>query len=248
MKKLSYIDIINAFERWLTTNHLPSGSQLLYYKLLMLFNKCAWQEWISADNKRLMSEIKVSRENTFIKYRELLIEKQLIEYKKGRKGSPGKYRLKEITYAKEAQSEVQNEVQSEVQSDAINRERERTRERQSHYLAIMTLYGQMCISLPVCKTLTQKRQQALKARRQGGYEKRDFERLFCKAQASSFLRGENYRGWKADFDWLINEPNMKKVLGGFYDDAPKNPPKEKTDNIFIQLLREGAAYGQAGRT
>lgn len=247
---MSYIDIINAFERWLTTNHLPSGSQLLYYKLLMLFNKCAWQEWISADNKRLMSEIKVKREETFIKLRQSLIDKGLIEYKKGRKGSPGKYRLKEITYAKEAQEEVQsgvkNGAQSGAQSETINRER--TRERQSHYLAIMTLYGQMCISLPVCKTLTQKRQQALKARLEGGYEKRDFERLFCKAQASSFLRGENYRGWKADFDWLINEPNMKKVLGGFYDDAPKNPPKEKSDNIFIQLLREGAAYGQAGRT
>jgi hypothetical protein len=248
VKKLSYIDIINAFERWLTTNHLPSGSQLLYYKLLMLFNKCAWQEWISADNKRLMSEIKVKREETFIKLRQSLIDKELIEYKKGRKGSPGKYRLKEIAYEKEVQSGVKNGVQNGVQSGAINRERERTRERQSHYLAIMTLYGQMCISLPVCKTLTQKRQQALKARQQGGYEKSDFELLFCKAQASSFLRGENYRGWKADFDWLINEQNMKKVLDGLYDDAPKNRPKEKSDNIFIQLLREGGAYGQAGRT
>jgi len=37
---MSYIDLINAFEKWLETNYLPSSAQLLWYKLIMLFNKC----------------------------------------------------------------------------------------------------------------------------------------------------------------------------------------------------------------
>nr|DAI43460.1 MAG TPA: hypothetical protein [Caudoviricetes sp.] len=37
---MSYIDLINAFEKWLETNYLQSSSQLLWYKLIALFNKC----------------------------------------------------------------------------------------------------------------------------------------------------------------------------------------------------------------
>ena len=40
LKIMSYIDLINAFEKWLETNYLPSSAQLLWYKLIMLFNKC----------------------------------------------------------------------------------------------------------------------------------------------------------------------------------------------------------------
>jgi len=239
---VSYIDKINAFERWNQTNHLPPMSQLLYYKLLALFNKSTWQEWISAENKRLMAEIKIKREATFIQLRNCLIDKQLIEYKKGKKGSPGKYKLKEIVYLSEAKSVVQSVAQTET----IHRER--TRERESNYLSIITLYSETCKSLPACKSLTQKRRQALKNGLDHGYEISDFEQTFIKAQASGFLRGENGRGWKADFDWLITVKNMKKVLEGFYDDAPEKKVQQKSDNIFVQLLREGGSYGQAGRT
>ena len=42
--------------------------------------------------------------------------------------------------------------------------------------------------------------------------------LFEKMQNSSFLKGDNRRGWKATFDWLIsNGENWRKVLEGNYD-------------------------------
>ena len=45
-----------------------------------------------------------------------------------------------------------------------------------------------------------------------------FEECFKKVQASDFCKGENERGWQADFDWLIkNDNNMVKVLEGKYD-------------------------------
>lgn len=89
---MDFIKEINAFEQWLETNHLPATTQLLWYKLFMLFNKSGWAEWIQVDNLRLMSLIGVS-EKTLIERRNDLIKANLIEYKKGRKGSNGKYKL-----------------------------------------------------------------------------------------------------------------------------------------------------------
>ena len=41
-----------------------------------------------------------------------------------------------------------------------------------------------------------------------------------KMQDSAFMRGDSNRGWKADFDWLIdNDKNWLKVLEGKYDNT-----------------------------
>ncbi|HYW37938.1 MAG TPA: hypothetical protein VE957_07490 [Terriglobales bacterium] len=43
-----------------------------------------------------------------------------------------------------------------------------------------------------------------------------------KAASTLFLLGENDRGWKANFDWLIaNDTNCIAVLEGKYDGEPK---------------------------
>lgn len=82
---MNYIKQINAFEQWLETNHLSSSAQLLWYKLMNLFNKSGWSEWISVDNQRLMAAIKVSREVTLKKVRDELLQTGLIEFEKGKK-------------------------------------------------------------------------------------------------------------------------------------------------------------------
>jgi hypothetical protein len=53
--------------------------------------------------------------------------------------------------------------------------------------------------------------------------------MFEKAEASSFLKGKNERGWSATFDWLINEANMAKVLEDNYADRGR---KEKLPDWF----------------
>lgn len=90
---MTYLELINAFEKWLETNYLPSLSQLLWYKLIALFNKARWSEWVIVDNYRLMALLDVKREATFISYRDKLIEAGLFEYRKGKKGSPNKYKI-----------------------------------------------------------------------------------------------------------------------------------------------------------
>ena len=69
MSNMTYIEKLNAFDRWLETNYLPAQSQLLWYKLISLFNKCGWAEWVTIDNQRLMSLIQIRREATFIEVR-----------------------------------------------------------------------------------------------------------------------------------------------------------------------------------
>ena len=90
---MSYIELINAFERWLENNCLPPQSQLLFYKFLVIFNRSAWAEWVSVDNLRLMALTRIQNESTLIRHRDNLVREGLIEYQKGKKGSPNKYKI-----------------------------------------------------------------------------------------------------------------------------------------------------------
>lgn len=52
--------------------------------------------------------------------------------------------------------------------------------------------------------------------------------IFEKAQASSFLKGDNKRGWKASFDWFFeNDKNWVKVFEGNYDEKPAGTPQAR---------------------
>ena len=95
---MTYIDLINAFEKWLETNYLPSLAQLLWYKLIALFNKAGWSEWVTVDNHRLMALLDVKRESTFISNRDKLIEAGLFEYQKGKKSSPNRYKICTVNF------------------------------------------------------------------------------------------------------------------------------------------------------
>lgn len=55
-----------------------------------------------------------------------------------------------------------------------------------------------------------------------------FRELFTKAEQSDFLKGNNKSNWKANFDWLLNQKNMIKVLEGNYDNnASKKNVREE---------------------
>ena len=101
---MQYLTQINAFERWLENNRLSSVAQLLWYKLMYRFSRCGWAEWISVDNRRLMCAIEVSREDSLIRARNELIQNDLIVYQRGKKGSPGRYKMQELTFKYEVQS------------------------------------------------------------------------------------------------------------------------------------------------
>jgi hypothetical protein len=90
------------------------------------------------------------------------------------------------------------------------------------YQEIINLFNQVCISLPKVRDLTNNRKKAIKAR-WNKYDNPDhYREVFQKVEASDFLKGSNNRNWIADFDWLMKENNITKVLEGKYDNRGGN--------------------------
>ena len=82
---------------------------------------------------------------------------------------------------------------------------------------IIDLYHQICTSLPKVVKLTESRKKSINARFKEGITLEMFKEAFTKAQNSSFLTGNNDRGFKADIDFLINANSLTKTLEGKYD-------------------------------
>jgi phage_rep_org_N: phage replisome organizer, putative, N-terminal region len=90
-------------------------------------------------------------------------------------------------------------------------------ENRVNYQQIADMYNNTCVSFPKITKLSEARKKAIKARMKV-YSLDDFKKLFEMAESSSFLKGQNNRNWSANFDWLIKDTNMAKVLDGNYED------------------------------
>lgn len=86
------------------------------------------------------------------------------------------------------------------------------------YEAVVKMYHDICKSFPKVMKLTDKRKKAIKARLKN-YTLDDIKKVFENAEQSEFLKGNNDRGWKADFDFLMTESKMIGVLEGKYNFA-----------------------------
>ena len=100
---------------------------------------------------------------------------------------------------------------------------------------VVDLFHSICASYPSVKTLSEARKKAIKARLKA-YSIDDFRTLFEKAEASAFLKGSNDRNWTANFDWLIKDANMAKVIDGNYDN------KGRTEQVPSYMKNKGSFY------
>lgn len=82
---------------------------------------------------------------------------------------------------------------------------------------IVELYNSTCTSLPKVQKVTDKRKREIRMRWKSYPDLETFRRLFQKAQESDFLSGRSGRWTGCNFDWLLKEANMVKVLEGCYD-------------------------------
>ena len=97
---------------------------------------------------------------------------------------------------------------------------------------IIQIFNELCISLPKVKTVTETRKKAAKSIEKK-YSVEQIKEVFQKAEASDFLKGS--KGFKANFDWLMNENNFAKVLDGNYNN--KSQPKTAT-NKYDDFMKE----------
>ena len=92
------------------------------------------------------------------------------------------------------------------------------------YGKIGELWNSICTAYPKVVKVTDKRKTKIRLRlEEFACDSEEatlaaVEALFRRVQASSFLRGDNNRGWQASFDWLFeNGSNWVKVTEGNYD-------------------------------
>lgn len=91
-----YIDYLNQFNLWLESNTLPGNAQLLYFRLLNVFNRAGWPEQVRVDTLRMMQMIDSMDKRTVYRARDKLAEAGFIAYEKGVKGKPTLFTLRFI--------------------------------------------------------------------------------------------------------------------------------------------------------
>lgn len=114
--------------------------------------------------------------------------------------------------------EIEKELDIEIERD--------TKRQRLDYQKIIKAYNDTCVSLPSVNKLSESRKKAIKARINSGYSIEDLIKCFEKAEKSSFLKGKNKSNWHADFDWLLKDANIAKVLDGKYDDYSSNDTEQ----------------------
>ena len=107
-----------------------------------------------------------------------------------------------------------------VLEEEIERDKEEDKER-IDYRGIIDAYNGQCPSLPTVKSLSEARKKSIKARL-NTYTVDDLMEVFRKAEASDFLKGKNDRNWIANFDWIMKDANIAKILDGNYDNKGVN--------------------------
>ena len=134
--------------------------------------------------------------------------------------------------------------QSRVEKSRVEKSRER--EEKSRLLpahtceavvdAWNTILGD---HLPKVQTLTEGRKEALKARLEELSSDMDeavgmLTEAFEKVKQSTFLLGDNDRGWSATFDWVIQSADkLAKIIEGVYDDHHGTNRKATNSDIAL---------------
>lgn len=113
--------------------------------------------------------------------------------------------------------------------------------KSDNYDTIVEMFNNTCLSFPRVKTKPISRMNTVNDRL-AQYSLADFQRAFEKVEASDFLKGENPRGWIANFDWIIKDENMAKILDGNYDRAApakearkKNKAEQDLDDFYDMM-------------
>lgn len=87
--------------------------------------------------------------------------------------------------------------------------------------------------LPVAKTFNKTREGKCRSRlKERPLE--DWQAIFRQITKTPFLCGQNNRGWKAEFDWIIkNDDNAVRVLEGKYSNSTgRRPTSENPYSMF----------------
>ncbi|OGO86148.1 MAG: hypothetical protein A2Y22_08580 [Clostridiales bacterium GWD2_32_59] len=135
---------------------------------------------------------------------------------------------KELELEKELDLEIEKEntiVPDIQENDKLN------------YEEVRKIFNTICCKLNGIRVLSDQRKQLIRLRVKT-LEKLNvgYNQYFATVAEIPFLNGDNDRGWKADFDWLLKETNMLKVLEGKYSSEKQ---KYSGINEWLNEMQEG---------
>lgn len=111
---------------------------------------------------------------------------------------------------------------------------------------VFDLYLSLCPNLIKIRERTETRKKAIKATWGKHPDITYFQELFQKANESSFLAGNNDRGFKADFDWVLKPNNAIKIMEGRYQDREPAPHKQQGQAKPVDPKFDLLNWGQFG--
>ena len=105
------------------------------------------------------------------------------------------------------------------------------------YESVRGLFNLTCPSFSKVASLSKKRKEKVHSRwmemTELGAPVEVCQKVFEKMEASSFLKGNNNRKWKATFDWVFeNSNNWVKVYEGQYDDRADGTSEKRVNNYW----------------
>lgn len=122
-------------------------------------------------------------------------------------------------------------VTPETETEAYSTDREETEEALSLFNRCAETHG---FSKVQKLTAARKSKLKLRLKEAGGID--GWIIALEKISVSDFCRGQNDRGWKADFDFLVTEGSFVKLMEGKYDN---NKPEDKFKSQVRELAQNG---------
>lgn len=234
-KEIPYTDqmLSTQFNMSLSTIQLALRTFEQFGMIEVIDNILRISNWEKYQNIEGMEKIR--EQNRIRKQRQREKEKLLLD---------NGHKMSRDSHATEEDKEEDKDKEEEKELD---KEIDKEREEKITCKQVVDLFNSLCPSYPSIRSLSEARKKAIKARLIT-YNIDDFRDLFYKAEASDFLKGKNGRNWSANFDWLIKDASMAKVLDGNYDNRvgshkSKNNKAQELDD-FYNMAADWAEGGE----
>jgi len=107
------------------------------------------------------------------------------------------------------------------------------------YSDILDAYHRRLPTLPKVRVLSPGLRQHIRARWREDAERQKqdwWEMYFAHVGTCPFLLGENRRGWRASFSWLMKPENLAKVINDEYRDKKKRKPNTDAARQKLEKL------------
>ena len=137
---MDYIRQLNAFSN-LSAGILSSNEVNVYLRLFWWNNRCCWTEWFETTDSRLQIETGIVSPNTIRAIRNSLRQKGFIDFIPGKRRSPTKYKIIELSQVTERlpssfmstidintdiKTDINTDINADIKTDSIYKHKRKT--------------------------------------------------------------------------------------------------------------------------